>query len=161
MKIFLILRLIACAYLLDSLIFIFTHLDDFLLFLDTILDKYCLLLIMILWHLLLLLLVLIVFIFMLLILLVHDLIFYLRTLQPIGYDLLILRFLLLVLVDLRRFLLIVVVDHLNQLLARFFGRGWDDHRGLGLSFIDQDGVLNENGLSRCLIKSLIWDRLGL
>ena len=159
MKIFLILRLIAGAYLLDSLIFIFTHLDDFLLFLNTILDKYRLLLIMILW--LLLLLFLIVFIFMLLILLVHDLIFYLRTLQPIGYDLLILRFLLLVLVDLRRFLLIVFMDHLNQLLAGFFGRGWDDHRGLGLSFIDQDGVLNENGLSRCLIKSLIWDWLGL
>jgi hypothetical protein len=143
MKIFLILRLIACAYLLDSLIFIFTHLDDFLLFLNTILDKYRLLLIMILW-LLLLVLVLIVFIFMLLILLVHDLIFYLRTLQPIGYDLLILRFLLFVLVNLRRFLLIVFVDHLNQLLAGFFGRGWDDHRGLGLSIIDQDGVLNEN-----------------
>ena len=134
MKIFLILRLIAGAYLLDSLIFIFTHLDDFLLFLNTILDKYRLLLIMILW-LLLLVLVLIVFIFMLLILLVHDLIFYLRTLQPIGYDLLILRFLLFVLVDLRRFLLIVFMDYLNQLLARFFGRGLDD-RGLGLSFID-------------------------
>ena len=158
MKNLLIMRLIACAYLLDSLIFIFTRLDDFLL-LGTILDKYHLLVIMILR--LILFLLLLVFIFMLLILLVHDLIFNLSTLQPVGYDLQILRFLLLFLVDLRRFLLIVFMDHLNQLLAGFFNRGWDDHWRLGLSFVEHDGVLNQNRLCRCLIKSLLWDRLGL
>lgn len=73
----------------------------------------------------------------------------------------ILRLLLLVLVDLRRFLLIVFMDHVNQLLAGLFSRGWDYYWGLGLSFIEHDGVLNENGLCRCLIKSLLWDRLGL
>jgi hypothetical protein len=71
------MRLIPCAYLFDSLIFIFTRLDDFLL-LGTILDNYRLLFFMILR--LILFLLLIVFIFMLLILLVHDFIFNLSTL---------------------------------------------------------------------------------
>ena len=71
------MRLIPCAYLLDSLVVIFARLDDFLLFLATvILDKDHLLVIIILWVLILL----FIFVFMLLILLVHDLIFNLCTL---------------------------------------------------------------------------------
>ena len=125
----LLMRLIPCAYLLDRLVVIFCRLNDFLFFLGTtILDKDDLLVIIILW----LLLLLFIFVFMLLILLVHDLIFNLRTLQPIGYDLqlLILRLLLLVLVDMWRFLLIVFMDHLNQLLAGLLRWGRDGHRGL-------------------------------
>lgn len=125
----LLMRLIPCAYLLDRLVVIFCRLNDFLFFLGTtILEKDDLLVIIILW----LLLLLFIFVFMLLILLVHDLIFNLRTLQPIGYDLqlLILRLLLLVLVDLWRFLLIVFMHHLYQLLAGLFRWGRDGHRGL-------------------------------
>ena len=74
----LLMRLIPCAYLLDSLVVIFARLDDFLLLGNVILDKDHLLVILILW--LLFLLLLFVFFLMLLILLVHDLIFNLCTL---------------------------------------------------------------------------------
>ena len=74
----LLIWLIPCAYLLDSLIVIFTRLDDFLLLGNTILDKDHLLVVIILR--LFLLLLLFFFVFMLFILLVHDLIFNLRTL---------------------------------------------------------------------------------